>query len=89
MTKKDFTLDSSIALQKPFTEPVEKETTYSVTANEGTEDNTYLSLNTVVGTDIDPILYVAFQILDYALLSAPGCTPEESPDRCRHRGSIL
>ena len=26
--KKDFTLDSSIALQKPFTEPVEKETTY-------------------------------------------------------------
>ena len=45
--KKDFTLDSSIALQKPFTEPVEKETTYSVTANEGTEDNTYLSLNTV------------------------------------------
>ena len=70
--KKDFTLDSSIALQKPFTEPVEKETTYSVTANEGTEDNTYLSLNTVVGTDIDPILYVAFQILDYTLISAPG-----------------
>ena len=28
MNKKDFTLDSSIALQKPFTEPVEKETTY-------------------------------------------------------------
>ena len=70
--KKDFTLDSSIALQKPFTEPVEKETTYSVTANEGTEDNTYLSLNTVVGTDIDPVLYVAFQILDYTLISAPG-----------------
>ena len=70
--KKDFTLDSSIALQKPFTEPVEKETTYSVTANEGTEDNTYLSLNTVVGTDTDPILYVAFQILDYTLISAPG-----------------
>ena len=55
-----------------FSEPVEKETVYSVTANEGTEDNTYLSLNTVVGTDIDPVLYVAFQILDYTLISAPG-----------------
>ena len=70
--KKDFTLDSAIAFQKPFAGPVERETTYSVTANEGTEDNTYLSLNTVVGTDIDPVLYVAFQILDYTLISAPG-----------------
>ena len=70
--KNDYNLDSSIALQKPFSEPVEKETVYSVTANEGTEDNTYLSLNTVVGTDIDPVLYVAFQILDYTLISAPG-----------------
>lgn len=26
----------------------------------------------MVGTDIDPILYVAFQILDYTLISAPG-----------------
>ena len=39
--KNDYNLDSSIALQKPFSEPVEKETVYSVTANEGTEDNTY------------------------------------------------
>ena len=63
---------SKFPFEESFTEPVEKETTYSVTANEGTEDNTYLSLNTVVGTDIDPILYVAFQILDYTLISAPG-----------------
>ena len=32
----------------------------------------YLSVNTVVGTDLDPKLYVAFQILEYTLIDAPG-----------------
>ena len=35
-------------------------------------DNTYLSYNKVIGTSLDEKLYLAFQILDYALLSAPG-----------------
>ena len=34
--------------------------------------NTYLSYNKVVGTSLDEKLYLAFSILDYALLSAPG-----------------
>ena len=68
----DFTRDSRIPMQKPFKEPIERETTYSVTAEEGTKGRTYLSLNTVVGTDLDPELYVAFQILEYALIDAPG-----------------
>ena len=68
----DFTLDSRIPMQDPFKEPIERETTYSVTAEEGTKGRTYLSLNTVVGTDLDPELYVAFQILEYALIDAPG-----------------
>ena len=33
---------------------------------------TYLSYNKVIGTSLDEKLYLAFQILDYALLSAPG-----------------
>ena len=36
------------------------------------EDNTFLSYNKVIGTSLDKELYVAFEILDYALLSAPG-----------------
>ena len=39
---------------------------------ESEEDNTYLSYNKVIGTSLDEKLYLAFQILDYALLSAPG-----------------
>ena len=30
------------------------------------------SYNKVIGTSLDEKLYLAFQILDYALLSAPG-----------------
>lgn len=70
--KEDFSLDSRIPMQEPFKEPIEREITYSVTAEEGTKGRTYLSLNTVVGTDLDPELYVAFQILEYALIDAPG-----------------
>ena len=51
---------------------MEREITYSVTEEEGTENRTYLSINTVVGTDLDPRLYVAFQILEYTLIDAPG-----------------
>ena len=64
--------DSVIPMQKAFESPVEREITYSVTEEEGTSDRTYLSVNTVVGTDLDPELYVAFQILEYTLINAPG-----------------
>ena len=40
--------------------------------NEEEEDNTYLSFNMVVGNAMDSMLGVAFDVLDYALLSAPG-----------------
>lgn len=70
--RQDCGVDSSLLMQEPFKAPVEREITYSVTREEGTEDKTYLSVNTVVGTDLDPELYVAFQILEYALISAPG-----------------
>lgn len=65
-------VDSEIRLQKPFEEMVEKEIPYSIASEEPEEENTYLSYNKVIGTSLDKELYLAFQILDYALLSAPG-----------------
>ena len=65
-------VDSRIREQKAFEKPVECEFSYSITDGESEEDATYLSVNTVVGDDLDPKLYVAFQILEYTLLDAPG-----------------
>ncbi|MCD8082568.1 MAG: insulinase family protein [Clostridiales bacterium] len=65
-------IHSEIPMQKPFSAPVEREIHYSVNEGESEEQATFLSVNTVVGTDLDPKLYVAFQILEYTLLDAPG-----------------
>lgn len=65
-------VDSRIPMQKPFDHMIEKELPYSIASDESEADNTYLSYNKVIGTSLDRELYLAFQILDYALLSAPG-----------------
>ncbi|MDD2981108.1 MAG: insulinase family protein [Hespellia sp.] len=65
-------VDSAIGLQTPFSETKEVKISYSVASDEPLEDNTYLSYNKVIGTSLDEKLYLAFEILDYALLSAPG-----------------
>lgn len=65
-------VDSKIQYQKPFAHMAEKEIPYSIASDESEEDNTFLSYNKVIGTSLDRELYLAFQILDYALLSAPG-----------------
>lgn len=65
-------VDSEIRYQEPFEAVKEIEMEYSISSEEPEEDNTYLSYNKVIGTSLDEKLYLAFQILDYALLSAPG-----------------
>lgn len=65
-------VDSEIHQQKPFDAVRDITMEYSIASNESEEDNTYLSYNKVIGTSLDEKLYLAFQILDYALLSAPG-----------------
>ena len=65
-------INSSLKLQKPFSEQRYVEKSYSITEDEETTENTYLSENFVVGTNLDPKLYIAFQILEYALLDVPG-----------------
>lgn len=64
--------ESAIGIQKTFERPAYVEHDYAVTEDEPLEDNAYLSYNTVVGTSLDAKLYLAMQVLDYALVMAPG-----------------
>lgn len=65
-------VDSEIHLQEAFSEMKELEMPYSIASDESEDENTYLSYNKIIGTSLDRELYLAFEILDYALLSAPG-----------------
>lgn len=65
-------IDSAIKKQEPFAQVKEVEIPYSISSEESEEDHTFLSYNKVIETSLDRELYLAFQILDYALLSAPG-----------------
>lgn len=65
-------VDSVIQEQKEFGACRDVTLEYPVAENEGEEDNTYLSYNMVVGNAADSQMAMAFEVLDYALLSAPG-----------------
>ncbi len=65
-------VDSDIATQAAFGETKRVVKEYPINDGESEEENTYLSLNISVADSLDRELYVAFQILDYALCSAPG-----------------
>lgn len=65
-------VDSRIPEQTPFSQVKDLQEEYPISENEEEEDNTYLSFNMVVGNAMDSMLGVAFDVLDYALLSAPG-----------------
>lgn len=66
------TVDSEIGVQAPFEACAEAGKFYPITESEPEEDNTYLTYNIVVGDSLDRERYIAFQILDYTLCSAPG-----------------
>ena len=65
-------VDSEIQMQKPFDKPVEKTIEYPIAADQDTANSTYLSYNVCIGDVLDPNMYRAFDILNYALVSAPG-----------------
>ena len=65
-------VESEIGVQKPFEQVREIRKSYPISEGESEEGNTYLSISKAVGSSLDPELYIAFQILDYALCSAPG-----------------
>ncbi len=65
-------VDSEIGWQEPFEKVKEIRKSYPISEGESEEGNTYLSISKVAGSALDPELYIAFQILDYALCSTPG-----------------
>jgi Zn-dependent M16 (insulinase) family peptidase len=65
-------VDSELPMQKPFEEMREIVLEYPISESEEEKDNTYLSYNKVIGTSLDKELYLAFQVIEYALLAAPG-----------------
>ena len=65
-------IDSELKLQEPFKEIKDIHRFYPVTEDEPLDDNSYLSYTKVIGEGTDKKLAIAFSVLDYALLSAPG-----------------
>ena len=66
------TVDSELPMQSAFEEAREIVLEYPISEAEEEKDNTYLSYNKVIGTSLDKELYLAFQVIEYALLAAPG-----------------
>ena len=71
-------IDSAVRLQKTFDKISDVVKEYPITNDESEEQNTYLSYNAVLSTSLDPKLYIAFQILEYALLSSPGAVLKQA-----------
>ena len=65
-------VESTIQMQQPFESMHVTEEYYSLAENETTEDKTYLSYSTVIDTSLNKEYYLAFQVLEYVLLGAPG-----------------
>ena len=65
-------VDSEIPSQKPFDSVHEIIKEYPVSEEEEDDDNTYLTCNMGLGTIRDNVTCTAFEVLDYALLGAPG-----------------
>lgn len=71
-------INSEIGYQKPFDKTRELGISYPIGENEPSEKHCYLSKSFVIEDDLDPKLYIAFQILEYALLDAPGAPLKEA-----------
>ena len=71
-------IDSGIKLQKSFDSVKDIVKEYPVTNDEPVDENTYLSYNAVISTSLDAKLYVAFQVIDYALLASPGAVLKQA-----------
>lgn len=65
-------VDSKIEEVKPLESVKERNFEYPITENQTEENATYLSWNTLVGGELDPTVYMGFQILEYVLIDAPG-----------------
>lgn len=71
-------VNSEINKQLAFDEIKNVEAQYSITMDDSQENKTYLSYNRVVGDTLDEMLYQAFDVLDYALVSSPGAPVKQA-----------
>lgn len=71
-------VNSEINKQPAFDEIKNVEIQYSITMDDSQENKTYLSYNRVVGDSLDEMLYQAFDVLDYALVSSPGAPVKQA-----------
>lgn len=71
-------VNSEINKQPAFDEIKNVEAQYSITMDDSQENKTYLSYNRVVGDSLDEMLYQAFDVLDYALVSSPGALVKQA-----------
>jgi Zn-dependent M16 (insulinase) family peptidase len=71
-------VDSEIQFQQPFDIAHDVESYYSLSENESSKLSTYLSYNFSIGTSLDRELSMAFQIIEYVVLAAPGAPLKQS-----------
>lgn len=71
-------VNSEINKQPAFDKIKNVEAQYSITMDDSQENKTYLSYNRVVGDSLDKMLYQAFDVLDYALVSSPGAPVKQA-----------
>ena len=71
-------VNSEINKQPAFDAIKNVEAQYSITMDDSQENKTYLSYNRVVGDTLDEMLYQAFDVLDYALVSSPGAPVKQA-----------
>lgn len=71
-------VDSGVDVQKPFEKVRELVKEYPVMEEEPVKDNTYLTYNISMGCSLDKKLYIAMDVLDYVLCSAPGAPVKQA-----------
>ena len=71
-------MNTDIQEQVAFEKPREVRKQYSISEGEELKENTYLSYNIAMENNLNPEHYLAFQILDYVLCSAPGAKVKQA-----------
>lgn len=71
-------VDSAIARQDAFVNPVETNGYYSLAEDESEEGKAYFSYNAVAGTSLDRELYIAFQVLEHVLVQGVGAPVKQA-----------
>ncbi|MBO4337865.1 MAG: insulinase family protein [Lachnospiraceae bacterium] len=71
-------IDSTIKRQPVFEGRKEVESAYPILKDDDRENNYYYSYSVMVDKSLDPEFYIAMDVLDYALCSAPGSPVKEA-----------